>query len=581
MREDGEATLASRLGGERRILVVVLDARVTEFDLVGGELTVGRSSEAEVYVDDASVSRAHARIRVQDGRVTVRDLGSKNGTYVNGAMLGDADHPVAPGDALRFGDVVAQLRAARSSKAPAARLVSTEVMDARIAHEAERCERFHRPIAAIAVEVADGELAAALPVIDANLRALDALTRRTRRRVDILAVECNKPDAIEMASRIHARLRACTRGARVGVAAYPDDVPSVDSLLVSAKAAMRAAAPERVGVAREGARVRRFGRREVIVADPAMTALFAQIERVAGTSVPVLIEGETGSGKEIAAEALHALGPRAAGRLVVVNCAAVPEHLLESEIFGHEKGAFTDATTSKPGLLEEADRGTLFFDEIGELAPALQAKLLRVIEEGCVRRLGATRERQVSVRFVAATHRDLRAAAEAGQFRQDLFFRLGAVVLRVPPLRERPRDLALLAERFMIEACRGAGRDPIAVSPAVMRALAEYDWPGNVRELRNVVHAAVVMCDGPVLEARHLPAELAELVEPASRPPVDAPRPPLDDELRALERERITEALAATAGNQTAAARMLGMPRSTLISRMAALGIDAPRQSRR
>jgi two-component system, NtrC family, response regulator AtoC len=331
------------------------------------------------------------------------------------------------------------------------------------------------------------------------------------------------------------------------------------------------------------------------VADPAMVQVLRSAERVAGLGMPVLVMGETGSGKEIVSEAVHALGPRAAMPLVKLNCAAVPENLLESELFGFERGAFSGAVAAKPGRIEQADGGTLFLDEIGEMPLPLQAKILRVVEDKRVQRLGASKDRAINVRFVAATHRDLQAAVEAGRFRQDLYYRLATLQIRIPPLRERPREIVLLAQRIAAEAAAALGRDVPGFTDAALRALVAYSWPGNIRELRNVISQAVVFCEDAVLDVPHLGpvAATEETRTPASHPgtwPGGAPEPssrpgsalaparPLEEELRKVERARIVEALEACAGNQTKAAELLRMPRRTLVSRMAALGIPGRRQ---
>jgi DNA-binding NtrC family response regulator len=361
------------------------------------------------------------------------------------------------------------------------------------------------------------------------------------------------------------------------------------------------------GSEKTAARVFRLDDREVIVSDPAMQHIFRIAERIAGLSMPVLVTGETGSGKEIIGEALHALGPRARMPLVKLNCAAVPENLLESELFGYERGAFSGAVAAKPGTIERAHGGTLFLDEIGEMPPSLQAKILRVLEDRKVLRLGATKERAIYVRFVAATHRDHKAAVAEGRFREDLFYRLTTLQVKIPPLRERRLDVMPLARRFAEQAAKAAGRSVPVFTPQAAVALEGYAWPGNIRELRNVISQAVVFCDGDAVDVEHLPTEVREPSEPprsvrsmrgsslrddapvSSLPAPTVPRPSapsapsvpsmaLDTELREIERTRILDALEACGGNQTKAAELLQMPRRTMVSRMNALGIPGRRQ---
>ena len=281
---------------------------------------------------------------------------------------------------------------------------------------------------------------------------------------------------------------------------------------------------------------------DIVTGDPRMLDVLELVDRVAVTDVPVLVTGESGTGKELVARRLHARSPRAAGPFVAVNAAALPESLAESELFGHERGAFTGADRARAGRFEEARGGTLFLDEIGELAPAHQAKLLRVVEERRVRRLGSERDVPVDVRIVAATNRDLAREAGTGGFRRDLYFRLAVVPVALPPLRERPGDIALLARHF-VERLAARHRLPVPeLGDEALAALARHDWPGNVRELRNTLERAVVVRAGHPVRA--------EDVRPAAASA--APSPTLDEETR--EREAALEALRLSGGNREAAA---------------------------
>jgi DNA-binding NtrC family response regulator len=336
----------------------------------------------------------------------------------------------------------------------------------------------------------------------------------------------------------------------------------------------------------------------VVVADPAMVQLYALVKRLAASDLPVLISGETGVGKENAAFAVHHGSRRASGPFVTVNCAALPEGLVESELFGHDKGAFTGAGAAKAGILESAHGGTVFLDEVGELPLAVQARFLRALEARRITRVGEVRERPIDIRVVAATHRDLEAEVRAGRFRQDLYFRLGAATVLLPPLRERPREVPLLARVFLERACQALGRREMVLAADTLAALARYEWPGNVRELRNLMDYAAAAVADDVLEPHHLPrrmrggspAEPAEPAEPkgGSVAPAPAPAPapalgggpsfrPLAEELRALERQRMEEALRAADGVQTRAAALLGMPIRTFSFKMRQLGLTARR----
>ena len=317
--------------------------------------------------------------------------------------------------------------------------------------------------------------------------------------------------------------------------------------------------------------------RAPLIVDPAMQSLYTLLDVVAPSSLSILVLGETGVGKEVFARTVHERSKRASKPFAPLSCAALPETLLESELFGYERGAFTGAVQSKPGLFEVADGGTLFLDEIGELAPATQAKLLRVLETGEVMRLGSVRRRHVDVRLVSATHRDLYAMTADGGFRSDLLFRINGFVMTIPPLRERPADIVPLAEAFARRAAGEAGVRVPALSPEAARALEAHPWPGNVRELRNVVESAVTLCrGGPSIEPLHLRLHPAGAARPAST------RPPAGAALRASvaqhERDQILLALQKNGGNQTLAAKELGVSRGALIAKIARYGIERPRK---
>ena len=248
----------------------------------------------------------------------------------------------------------------------------------------------------------------------------------------------------------------------------------------------------------------RRGAPRIIGEDPQLRHVLQQLHRAAGSDATVLLEGESGTGKELFAHALHAFSPRADGPFVAINCAAIPDGLLETELFGHEKGAFTGAVGRKPGRFEMAHRGTLFLDEIGDLPLGLQAKILRALEEKQFERVGSTSSLRVDVRVVAATNRNLKARVAARQFREDLYFRLSVFPIAIPPLRERPADVATLAHHFVERFCRDLNKQPLLLSPAALDKLRSYAWPGNVRELRNCIERAVILSDGDTIHPRHL-----------------------------------------------------------------------------
>jgi two-component system response regulator AtoC len=302
------------------------------------------------------------------------------------------------------------------------------------------------------------------------------------------------------------------------------------------------------------------------------------VAKVAQGNATVLIQGESGTGKEVVANAIHQQSQRAKSPFTVINCAAIPADLLESELFGFEAGAFTGAQRRKKGLLEVADKGTLFLDEIGEMKPETQAKILRVIETKTLRRVGGTTNIKVDVRFIAATNRDLRAAVQEGTFREDLYYRLQVVVIDLPPLRERMQDMELFIAAFIKELNQAMGKSIEKVSDEALEPMKRYHWPGNIRELRNVIERGMVLCDGREIQLGHLPAELCnQSIAPSGRAmPVGLPPEGvnLEDMVSQLERQLIKEALAKSGGNQSEAAEKLSISRDQLRYRLEKYGLS-------
>jgi DNA-binding NtrC family response regulator len=353
---------------------------------------------------------------------------------------------------------------------------------------------------------------------------------------------------------------------------------------------LRRAPLEEIPVLGDGAR-QRAG---VVVESAAMKAVYQQAELAAQSNISVLLGGETGVGKDVLARAIHAHSRRARAPFMSINCAAIAESLLETELFGCEKGAFTGAVAAREGLLEAASPGTVFLDEVGELSPATQAKLLRVLEERVVMRVGATKGRPIDVRFIAATNRDLEAWIAEGKFRSDLYFRLSGIALTIPPLRERRDEIAPFVKTFLAATQVELGRArPLKISEQALAALVAYDWPGNVRELRNAIERTAVLCPTDTILVEHLPASVLKKRKPATAELGAAGGAPgsFDDakeaataryqaEMRTVERARIEQALERCSGNQTRAAELLGVSRRTLVTRLGELGIGRPRKGK-
>ena len=564
-----------------------------------GELVIGRGPGAGLSVDDPLVSRAHAQLLAVPDGLRLSDLGSRHGTLVNGERLVEP-RLVAAGDVITIGSVLLVVR--RPVRAAETSNVTEQPMFVRrLTEELSRLAQYERELSLVIARSVDQDAHALLAAIAGRLRVIDAASIVGARFVGVLLPELGVDEANAFAGGLSS---LGVGPVSAGVATAPYDGIDGDAVLGAARAACAAAAPGAVVQARDAAETIVAGSQRILVADPAMARLYELARRLARSAIPILILGETGSGKELAAAAIHAFSARASGPFVSVNCAAIPETLAESELFGHARGAFSGAVAAKPGHLEVASGGTVFLDEIGELSPAVQAKLLRVLESGELVRVGETAPRTVDLRIVAATNRDLAREVDDGRFRSDLFFRLGSARLELPPLRERPRDLALIAAALLGDACRRLGRPPLELSIGAALALFDHDWPGNIRELRHVIEyaAAAAHDHAGEVELWHLPAALAAAARksrdasrldadaepgapagppvrwqpypddavasaPATLPPEGAFRP-IADEVRELERARMIAALQATGGIQNRAAALIEMPLRTFVTKV-------------
>lgn len=546
-----------------------------------GSWIIGRSPDVDLTIEDTSVSRRHARIECSLAGLKLVDLGSHNGTRVNGVRI-ETNRELAlhRGDVVEIGSttIIVSLSVQGSH---IRRCLDGAELRARIGEHIERARREAYVFAVLLIVADDAPQLAQTEELRVEVSAHDDLGLDGGALV--IVAQLDEEDAEAHAERLlkAARAAGSTR-ARVGIAEGPRDGADADTLLAAAREGARTADSTRVGAAREAYATRTLGDVSVLIADPAMERAYSLLERLARGAMPVLIRGETGTGKELAARAVHAYSARATSAFVAVNCAALADSLIEAELFGYEKGAFTGATTTRKGLFESAHGGTLFLDEIGELSQAAQAKLLRVLETGILRRVGGTEDISVDVRLVTATHRDLTAEVEASRFRRDLYFRVCAAVAVLPPLRERPREIPLLARRFLADACARTERAPLAISPQAMDRLQLHSWPGNVRELRNVMEVAAAVAAGDVIEVSDLgPLEQtgsgphsAGASEGAADVKNARARKSLAEELRDLERSRILEALESANGVQSRACEILGMPPRTLFAKLRAYAID-------
>jgi DNA-binding NtrC family response regulator len=421
------------------------------------------------------------------------------------------------------------------------------------------------------VEAEDGERALALLAeepVDAVL--LDLQMPRKDGFAVLESLQERGLDVPVIVLTAHGTIEKAVRAVRLGAVDFVEKPPSTERLLVA------------LGNALERARLRADNRRlaaeaglgpEILGDSAPMRKLGETVARVAPTDAPVLLLGENGSGKELVARAIHAGSPRRARALVTLNCAAIPETLFESELFGHARGAFTGASEARRGKFQEADGGTLFLDEVGEIPPPLQPKLLRALESGEVERVGGRGPERVDVRIVAATNRDLEAEVAAGRFRQDLYFRLLVVPVRVPPLREREEDVPTLAAHFLADACRRNRIRPKALSDRALALLRAHPWPGNVRELRNAMERVAILVPDATIEPAHL--GFLQGAAPAASG-TSTIREDLASYLERMEREAILRVCERHHWRMTRAAAELGLERSHLYKKLKALGIERP-----
>jgi two-component system response regulator AtoC len=541
---DGQAVATT---GFRAYLLVRIGDETRVVDVPdGGAVLFGRAPEATVVVDDARASRRHAELR-RDGReLEIVDLGSRNGTKLNEKRLRGEAAPVVGGDVVRVGGVEAIVATAETREGPV-------VSSSRLERELARFAASPGARAVLCRIVMDLErYPDGLVSITELLGPMAVVEERGDGEYAALLEEGDSAVVERVLSPLRSR-----PGVQLTTARFPDQGTTAAELWSGASAG---GAVHVVVDARDG----------VIVADSAMVHVYQLARKLASVQTTVLVLGETGVGKEVIAEQIHRWSARATGPFVRLNCASLPETLLESELFGHERGAFTGADRRKLGYLEAAQGGTLFLDEIGELPLAVQVKLLNVLENREVRRLGGTQQHPIDVRVLSATHRDLQSEVASGRFREDLYYRLSAFTLNIPPLRERQAEIPLLAEMFARESARRADRQPLSLDASAVAALVRHPWPGNVRELKNAMEHAVVLADRGAISASHLP----ESVKRRDAPLPSAPQAgTVKDKLADLERRSIEEALAAENGNQTRAARRLGMSRRALIYKIEKYGL--------
>ena len=593
---DGEAERS-----DFELLVIVKGAVLTYPLARSGQVTIGRGSDNVVQIDDTLVSRHHARLLLGE-RVRIEDLGSTNGVSIRGTVI----KPNKPTE-LRSREVVeignSMLMLQRSQ------LITRDINILSHGHFERRMDEACRRSDGSSSELGLVRLSfkrntpgdEIYRVLARNLGREDVLGLYRPGEYEVLLSERSANHVAELTRTLGEKLAKIGMPPRIRFACFPRDGRSAQELLA------------RVSDDENGADTGRADR-FIVVKARAMRELHEFVAKIAASDTSVLILGETGVGKEVIAEGVHRCSPRRDKPFLRLNGAALSESLLESELFGHEKGSFTGAHQTKKGLLETAQGGTIFLDEIGDLSPAAQIKLLRVLDQREAWRVGSLAPYAIDVRFVTATHRDLTREIALARFRRDLYFRLNGVSVFVPPLRERKEEIAPMAEEFVRHFLRrqGASGEPV-MEPEVVAVLESYDWPGNVRELRNTMERAAALALGGTIRPEHLALEkmsssgfpdwktypgrrVDELTELTPDPrtnsgwlPPSVNLPPGDatehdlalprrvkQKTRELERERIMEALRLHGGNQTRAAKALGISRRTMVSRLDQYDIPRP-----
>ena len=545
----GEVDLRSLETGTWR-LHVVGNRNTASFLLDDGEHVIGRSGDVSVRLDEDSISRRHALLVVNDDHLSITDLGSLNGTKVRERVLKPNQAvSLSPGESFELGSVMLVIQRRRQAERPRRRVYDHSYFENRVDEEiARRAAAAARrrgddsgatvravvgaglTLCRLHVDSAEGHLDDGLieETLEAALPAGVIVAEYAPGELELMFTDMPWNDVEDACEDLRETFGTHKARIRTGFAIFPRDGRTASSLLSVANGKLSTEQELEVRPLSDSGRGK--GDEAPLTAMERLTRL---VERVADSDISIIIHGETGVGKEVMAKEVHRLSPRTDKPFVGLNCAALTETLLESELFGHERGAFSGAVNTKPGLFEVADKGTVFLDEIGEMSLSIQAKLLRVLEERQVLRVGGLSPRSIDVRFLAASHKDLESEVTAGRFRQDLYFRLNGITVEIPPLRERVGEIEGLCLSFIADACRRNKRSEVpTLSREATSLLARYSWPGNIRELRNIMERAVLLCTGPRITAEHLPVERLQRHRVTSTPspaqlssPTAPPRP--------------------------------------------------------
>ncbi len=569
---DASATVrgdAGVTGHQLFLLVAGEGVLATEPLPAEGTVAIGRATDADVRIEDHSISRDHATLHLSDP-LTIEDLGSANGTWVrNERIPPHTKVEIQLNQAVLLGSVTIVVQK-RTKQLRMRRRRTHDYFENRLEEECIRGLRRDTTFMLVHI-VGPTDSHDLEPAIVGALREGDLVAAYGPGEFEMILFDTDPVHSNRMIERLESALASRQMQAKIGTAWYPQDGREPNTL--AARARTRA----------HGATVEPVEPGDLVIADERMSALHALVSRVAAADISVLLQGETGVGKEIVAEQLHRQSARSDKPFVRLNCAALSESLLESELFGHERGAFTGAHTTKQGLLEVASGGVVFLDEVGEMHASTQAKLLRVLGEGKLMRVGGLSARAIDVRIISATNRDLEMEVSRGTFRLDLLYRLNAMSIIIPPLRERTAEIEPLVRMFLKRIAEKYGRPVPLLTPGALAALREYSWPGNVRELRNVIERAMVLVSDDVIDVEDLPVEKmrATYNTPRLSGPIPILTPPHGSPAAAElteEHQRILAALEECGGNQTHAARVLGISRRALINKIEKFAVRRPRK---
>lgn len=567
------------------------------FTLQQGAMTVGRTKETDIFLQDDQVSRMHAQFTIERGETRLQDLDSTNGTTINGKKIA-AEASLSDGDEVQIGGTSFRFSIHNPIDGNKLGLNNHGYFETRLKEELDRASRYKRPLSVLMIgpsldqhelnnhsALLSQEYPSVVDYLQGITRTMDLLAHYGKYELELILPESEKLSAVQFAKRISEETRFSPEiPVSVGVACFPDDGATVDLLIERSRKALKQARSSKHNsqIAQHEEVVRRVmltGKKEIIVRSEKMKQLFDVIDRISKSNITVLIQGETGVGKEVVAETIHNKSKRAGKPMVCINCAAITETLLESELFGHEKGSFTGADQRKIGLFETAHSGTIFLDEIGEMPLKTQAKLLRVLQEKTIMRIGSSTEIPIDVRVVAATNKKLDEQVEKRAFREDLFYRLNAATLTIPPLRKRREEIPMLGKMFIRMCCTENGMNLKSISPEAIDLLMHYDWPGNIRELKNTIERAVIISEGDTIYKESLSSKLttedygtvsmsgfsdgASEVSDSATVVGD-----MKEVVAAYEKDLITKALMKVNWNQTKAADLLNVPRRTLVSKI-------------